>query len=147
MYSDTDILPAKHEDLTALIGELNTQLLDESASSAARAFNLGCLLSGLFVGSAVTVVWLLHHWVSAVLTLLITASIAVGVSTLLAMRARYHNMTQIFQEEVKPRLQHRLQQGDISSQEWERILDETLSAEDSLKLLLSKYPLEGRQNG
>ena len=131
------------EGLPDLIEELNTQLLDESAESAARAFNLGCVLSGLVVGVVVTVTFLLSHWVTAFITLLITVLVAVGAASLLSVRARYNNMVRIYQESIFPKMQTIIQDEDICNEEWHALVAETLPEDTSLALLLDKFPLEG----
>lgn len=131
------------ESLPGLIDALNTQLLDESAESAARAFNLGCVLSGLVVGIVVTVTFLLSHWVTAFITLLITVLVAVSAASLLSVRARYNNMVRIYEESIVPKMQTIIQDGKLSYEQWHALVAETLPEDASLVLLLDKFPLEG----
>jgi len=127
-----------------LIEELNTRLLDGSAPSAARAFNLGCALSGLVVGIVVTVAFLLSHWVTAFITLLLTALIAIGISAILSMRARYNNMVVIYQQSIVPEIQETLVNENISREEWSALVAENLPEDASLRLLMEKFPIEGK---
>jgi hypothetical protein len=143
MNPNENMTSLQQEELASQIEELNTQLLDESAASAARAFNLGCVLSGLLVGIVVTVAFLLSHWVTAFITLLLTALIAVGVSAVLSMRARYNNMVHIYQQSIVPIMQDILRKENISLEEWNALITENLSEEASLRLLIEKFPLEG----
>lgn len=134
------------ERLPGLIEELNTQLLDESAESAARAFNLGCVLSGLVVGVVVTVTFLLSHWVTAFITLMITVLVAVGAASLLSVRARYNNMVRIYQDSVLPKMEIVIQDENISNEQWQALVAETLPEDASLALLLDKFPLKGNSH-
>ena len=131
-------------DFPALIEELNTQLLDESAASAARAFNLGCVLSGLVVGIVVTVAFLLSHWVTAFITLTLTALVAVGISVVISMRARYRNMVHIYQQSIVPVIQDTLSNENISIEGWNTLIAENLPEDASLRLLMEKFPFEGK---
>lgn len=143
MISDIAETPPQLAGLSILIEELNTQLLDESAASAAKAFNLGCVLSGLVVGIVVTVTFLLTHWVTAFITLILTALVAVGVAAVLSLRARYNNMVHIYNQTIVPKMRETIQQENMSVEEWQALVAETLAEDASLKLLLDKFPLEG----
>ena len=134
------------ESLATLIEELNTQLLEESAALAARAFNLGCVLSGLVVGIVVTITWLLTHWLTAFVALVMTVLVAVGVSSLLAMRVRYNNMVRIYQDSIVPEIQAAIYEHNVDVDEWSSLVNETLPDDASLKLMLDKFPLEGNSH-
>ena len=127
--------------LPSLIEELNTQLLDESAAVAARAFNLGCLLSGLVVGVVVTVTWLLSHWVTAFVTLVMTVLIGVGVSSLVALRARNTNMMRIYRGSITPKMQEIISESELDSLRWRSLVDETLPDDALLRLMMDKFAL------
>ena len=81
----------ENQNIQTLIEELNNQLLEESAALAARAFNLGCVLSGLVVGVVVTVTWLLTHWLTAFVALVMIALVAVGVIVSIASTLQQHD--------------------------------------------------------
>ncbi len=146
MTTNENVTAHNQASLSDLIEELNTQLLDESAAIAARAFNLGCLLSGLVVGVVVTVTWLLSHWVTALIALIMTVLIAIGVSSLLALRARYTNMVRIYRESIAPEMKQIISEQGIDPDQWVSLVDDTLSAEASLKLMMEKFPLEGNSH-
>ncbi len=136
-------MTTENQELTTVIEELNTQLLEETAAIAARAFNLGCLLSGLVVGIVVTVTWVLSHWLTAFVTLVMTVLIGVGVASILALRARYNNMVRIYQESIVPELQKLIVDNSLNNQEWDSLLEDTLPEDASLKLMIDKFPIEG----
>mgnify|MGYP000253545094 CR=1 FL=1 len=101
------------------------------------------MLSGLLVGIVVTVTFLLSHWVTAFIALLLAALVAVGASAVLSMRARYNNMVHIYQERIVPSMQDILRNENISLEEWNALVTENLSEEASLRLLIEKFPIEG----
>ncbi len=136
----------ENQNIQTLIEELNNQLLEESAALAARAFNLGCVLSGLVVGVVVTVTWLLTHWLTAFVALVMIALVAVGVSSLLALRARYNNMIRIYQDSIVPQIQSAITDHQIDAVEWGTLVNETLPDDASLKLMMDKFPLEGNSH-
>jgi hypothetical protein len=136
----------QQDHIHTVIEELNTQLLEESAAVAARAFNLGCLLSGLVVGAVVTVTWVLSHWVTAFVTLVITVLIAISGASLLALRARYNNMVRIYQESIVPKVRAILDEEKIDFQQWQLLVNEVLPEDASLKLMIDKFPIEGNSN-
>ncbi len=134
------------QEISARILELNEQLSEESAALAARAFNLGCLLSGLVVGVVVTVAWLLSHWVTAFVVLIITVLLGISLAALLAMRARYNNMVRIYQESTQPHIQAMLVDFDLTPEVWQQIAGEVLAEKDPLVLMLETFPLEGNRH-
>jgi hypothetical protein len=62
---------------------------------------------------------ILHHWITAVLVLVMTTLLATGVSTLLAMRARTGNLTVTYERLVIPQIDTALDQYDITRQQFE----------------------------
>jgi len=136
----------ENQELTTFIEDLNTQLLEETAAVAARAFNLGCLLSGLVVGVVVTVTWVLSHRVTAFVTLVMAVLIGVGISSILALRARYNNMVRIYQESIVPKLQEIIAEHELNDEQWGSLLEQALPGDASLKLMIDKFPLEGHSH-
>jgi hypothetical protein len=111
--------PEQQQELTNLIESLNTTLLDESADSAETAFNISCFLSVLVIIVSALLALILHHWITAVLVLVMTTLLATGVSTLLAMRARTGNLTVTYERLVIPQIDTALDQYDITRQQFE----------------------------
>jgi len=136
----------ENQELPTLIEELNTQLLEETAAVAARAFNLGCVLSGLVVGVVVTITWVLTHWLTAIIALVMTVLVAVGVSSILALRARYNNMLRIYQESIVPKMQEAMSEHGFDVDQWQSLVEETLPEDASMKLMLDKFPIEGNSH-
>lgn len=139
--------PPKFQELITRVEELNTQMLDEAAEDAARAFNLGCALSGFFVGTITALAWLLSNWIAGLIALLMTVLISIGVSTLLATRARNNNLARIYHQSIKTQLQEEVHRSGIASEQWESLVEETLSDDSPLVLMMAKFPLEGQTHG
>ena len=107
---------------------------------------MGCVLSGLIVGIVVTITWLLTHWLTAFVALVMTVLIAVGISSILALRVRYNNMVRIYQDNIVPKINDALTEYKIGADEWSSLVKDTLSDDASLKLMLAKFPLEGNSH-
>ncbi len=138
MQSINEWAPEQRAELINLIESLNTTLLDESADSAETAFNISCFISVIVIIISATLALILHHWVTAVIVLVMTTLLATGISTLLAMRAHSGNLTVTYKRLVIPQIGTALNQYGLTRQQFEEFAKSVLPEGAPLRDYFSK---------
>lgn len=128
------------QELTAFVESENEKLRAAGAESAEKAFGIGC---GLGLIPAVVMAVVLYafnvvNFILAMVLLLMGLLAVVGISMLLASRARINSERRLYQGTVKPEIFQYLDEVELTPQQFCDVVDELLPEAAPLRAHLEK---------
>ena len=128
------------KELTAFIESENEKLRAAGAESAEKAFGIGCGL-GLIPAVVIAVVLYAFSVVNFILAMVLLSMgllAVVGISMLLASRARINAERRSYQDTVKPEIIQYLTEVEFTPQQFSEIVDQQLPVAAPLRAHLDK---------
>jgi hypothetical protein len=129
---------AQLQELTQLAEDLNEVLRASGASSAEQAFGLGCGLGlmplVLIIGALL--VFQVIHIILAILLVVMSSLIVVGITAFLSQRARQNGMERAFQTRVAGEIARYVQQTGMSRAQFDALVCDLLPGDAPLRAYL-----------
>ncbi len=128
------------QELTAFVESENEKLRAAGAESAEKAFGIGCGLGLLPVVIIAVVLYAFNvvNFILAMILLLMGLLAVVGISMLLASRARINAERRSYQDTVNPEILQYLDEVELTPQQFSEIVDEQLPDDAPLRAHLDK---------
>lgn len=126
------------QELTNLAENLNEIIRASGASSAERAFGIGCslgLIPGMFVIGLLLVFKVIHVILASILLVMVTL-VMIGVSTLLSQRAWRSGMNQAYRTRVEAEIARYLTESGLTRAQFDTLVSNLLPQEAPLQAYL-----------
>jgi len=133
--NDINLTNQSNQELIEFITEINEKLDEEAMVNANRAFNLGCMISILPAGLIILIAFFVSKgsWIPVTLTAVLMFIALLLIANMLAYTARNRTLDRVFREDIEPKIEQKLNETDISKENFTLIADELLPEESNLR--------------
>ena len=135
------------EDLGSRVERWNEALRARGAGSAEQAFGMGCSIGivPLLLVVGLLFVFKLINLIMAFILLIMGFLVIVGVSMLIAQRARLNGITNTYQESVEPEIAQYLALNRLSRARFGTQVSQLLSQDAPLQAFLTQQEQDGNE--